>query len=300
MSDDAPHYPEPVERRYPLRVGSGASEREFTFHVRLHHVRKAVHPTIWDLRQWREPTWVLSYVEQGNLTLRAREWTQSVTEGMVMVHPPYIPYDEYSTVPCEHWFVTFDAQWEQAPPRDLLMRFPVSLTVALGEHREEYRQVFQKLYEYSEGETPQLWRAALQLLRLIDLTIEAWEAEGAPPRPKGLDLPSGRFIELVSYMESHLSNELSMSELADRVGVHPHSFSQAFRRYYGCTPGQFLRDMRLRRAQALLTSTDDPLDSIATACGFADAVHLSHLFKKYFGSSPGKWRRSVFQTRNRS
>ncbi|MGC4043908.1 MAG: AraC family transcriptional regulator [Armatimonas sp.] len=300
MSEELPHFPPPEERQYPLRMWNGASDEELTFHVRIHHARMSVHPVIWDLRQWREPAWVLSYVERGHLTLRAREWTQTVTEGTLMVHPPYIPYDEYSTVPCEHWYVVFDAHWEQAIPRDFFLRFPVSLTVPLGERREEYRRVFQQLHEHTEGSNPQPWRAAIHLLRLIDIAIEAWEAEGAPPRPKGLHLPSGRFIELVSYMESHLSDELTMAELAERVGLHPHSFSQSFRRFYGRTPGQFLRDLRLRRAQALLLSTEAPLDSIAIDCGFADAVHLSHLFKKQFGFSPGKWRKSVFQTRNSS
>jgi transcriptional regulator GlxA family with amidase domain len=89
-----------------------------------------------------------------------------------------------------------------------------------------------------------------------------------------------------------------MAELAQRVGLHPHSFSEAFRRHYGRTPGQFLRELRLSRAQALLASTEDSLDTIAEACGLADAAHLSHLFKKHFGSSPGKWRRDVFQTKN--
>jgi AraC-like DNA-binding protein len=289
-----------VTPRHPIQAWNGFPETETTFHVRLYHVGISIHPAAWDLRQWRERAWVLSYVERGNLTLRTREWTQPVSEGMVMVNPPYIPYDEYATIPGEHWYVVFDVRWEQAVPRDLLMRFPVSLTVTLGERNEEYRRLFQQLHTESERGADRLWSAAILTLRLIELVINAWEAEGAPARPVGLNLPSGRFQELITYMEGHLGQELVMAELAQRVGLHPHSFSEAFRRYYGRTPSQFLRELRLNRAQALLRSTEDSLDAIAAACGLADAAHLSHLFKKNFGVPPGKWRKGVFQTKNTS
>lgn len=52
-----------------------------------------------------------------------------------------------------------------------------------------------------------------------------------------------------------------------------------------------LRDVRLQRAQQLITEQDWRLEQIATELGFTDAVAFSHAFKSWTGESPGRWRR---------
>lgn len=54
-----------------------------------------------------------------------------------------------------------------------------------------------------------------------------------------------------------------------------------------------LREMRLRRAQELLVTTEDTLEAIAAVCGLGEPVHFSHVFRAQFGQSPGQYRQSA-------
>lgn len=83
----------------------------------------------------------------------------------------------------------------------------------------------------------------------------------------------------------------ALSELAAHAGVHPVYFARAFRRRYGCSPGEFLRRCRLERALALLADANLSLAAIASGCGFADQAHFSHVFRRAHGLSPLAYRR---------
>ena len=82
----------------------------------------------------------------------------------------------------------------------------------------------------------------------------------------------------------------SLAELAQDCGVHPVYFARAFRRRYGCAPGDYLRRCRLERALGLLRDPRRSLSEIALACGFVDQSHFTHAFRDAFGRTPARFR----------
>jgi hypothetical protein len=60
----------------------------------------------------------------------------------------------------------------------------------------------------------------------------------------------------------------------------------------GETPGQYLQKLRVQRALSLLTTTADPLKTIAQAVGFASPTHLAGLIRRATGRRPGSFRQS--------
>jgi AraC family transcriptional regulator len=82
----------------------------------------------------------------------------------------------------------------------------------------------------------------------------------------------------------------SLAELAAECGVHPVYFARAFRRRYGCSPGDELRRCRLERALAQLQNRRRSLVDIALACGFVDQSHFTHAFRRAFGWTPAQFR----------
>lgn len=103
----------------------------------------------------------------------------------------------------------------------------------------------------------------------------------------------GWLIRLVELLHSRLSETLSMTELAAEVGVHPVHLARTFRQHYGCTPGEYLRKLRIEFAQRELTTTTRPLSEIALTAGFADQAHFSRVFKQLTGQTPGAYRRTA-------
>jgi len=83
-----------------------------------------------------------------------------------------------------------------------------------------------------------------------------------------------------------------IEELARIAGVHPVAFARAFRRRYGRSPGDYLRECRLERAAALLRDHRLSLADIAMRTGFVDQSHFTRSFRRGFGCTPALWRQA--------
>jgi AraC family transcriptional regulator len=94
-------------------------------------------------------------------------------------------------------------------------------------------------------------------------------------------------------LREQVSEPVSIANVSREVHMHPVHLTRTFRRYFGCTPGAFVRFHRLRKAARLLAETGLPLAEIALKSGFADQSHFTHRFRAAFGISPGKFRRTV-------
>jgi AraC family transcriptional regulator len=92
--------------------------------------------------------------------------------------------------------------------------------------------------------------------------------------------------------------QLSLTRLALDVGVHPVHVARSFRRFLGCTFGEHLAKIRIRRAFDLLLNSKRPIMEVAYACGFADHAHLCRAFKQSTGLTPSAFRKGNFPARN--
>jgi len=81
-----------------------------------------------------------------------------------------------------------------------------------------------------------------------------------------------------------------LAELANTAGVHPVYLARAFRRRYGCSPGEYLRRCRMERAISLLHDRRIALAEIAATCGFVDQSHFTHAFRRQHRCTPAQYR----------
>jgi AraC family transcriptional regulator len=92
-------------------------------------------------------------------------------------------------------------------------------------------------------------------------------------------------------IDSSLSGDISMSEIAQQCMLTPSYFSRQFKRSTGLTPVQWLQSRRVEKAKALLGNPKLSLSDIAAACGFADQSHFTRVFSQLTGSTPKAWRK---------
>jgi transcriptional regulator GlxA family with amidase domain len=69
------------------------------------------------------------------------------------------------------------------------------------------------------------------------------------------------------------------------------TFTRRFRLATGTTVGAWLLTQRLARAQHLLESTDESVETIAGIAGFGSTASLRQHFAEAFRTSPSAWRR---------
>jgi len=120
----------------------------------------------------------------------------------------------------------------------------------------------------------------------LELLSETLQRFGEPIRGSPDWLSHVREILHDRYRE-----QLSLSELAAEVQVHPVHLARAFRKRYGCCVGDFIRQLRVEAATHELLRSDAPIAEIATRAGFTDQSHLSRILKRYIGVSPGELRK---------
>lgn len=99
-----------------------------------------------------------------------------------------------------------------------------------------------------------------------------------------------RIVEVLSST----SDRFMIRELASKAGVHPVHLARIFRRYYGCTVGEYVRSIRIQQSQQDLLDSDQPIAEIAIKNGFADQSHFTRSFKHVTGVTPARYRLQRF------
>lgn len=100
----------------------------------------------------------------------------------------------------------------------------------------------------------------------------------------------GRYKAIVSYMEEHFSEPVSLQELADQVSCNSQYLCRSFREIAGMSPIQYLISYRLDRACELLVRTALPVTDIALECGFDNISYFIRKFKSVKGCTPKEYR----------
>lgn len=120
---------------------------------------------------------------------------------------------------------------------------------------------------------------------LFEITGEFFRAERRyeTRRPGWID----RAVEMI---QDNFPRRLTLARIADEVGVHPVHLAQSFRRFQGCTIGDYLRQIRIDYACRELVRSNTSFIDLAIAAGFADQSHFSRTFKRATGVLPSQYR----------
>jgi AraC family transcriptional regulator len=82
----------------------------------------------------------------------------------------------------------------------------------------------------------------------------------------------------------------TLTDLSRCVGRHPVQVSRQFHHHFGCTIGEYLRWVRIARAQLLLSCPEIEVSRIALDCGFCDQSHFTSAFRRLTGMPPYRYR----------
>ena len=127
--------------------------------------------------------------------------------------------------------------------------------------------------------------ATIRLLTSLLILEAARHAGGNPLRD-----PINAVSLATSYMETQFAAPLRMATLAQKAECSRAQLFAVFKRETGMSPNDWLQRLRVRKAEVLLTSSDDSLTEIALSVGFSSHQYFCHVFRKYTGKTPGEHR----------
>ena len=126
-----------------------------------------------------------------------------------------------------------------------------------------------------------------ELLRqLCDRLLNGEKEDGGEP-PEEED----GIVQAVRYMEEHFSDpEISITALADSLGLSTTRFSVSFKGKMDMSPLEYLTLLRVEHAKELLASTDLTIRDISARSGYYDPGSFIRRFKQLTGETPLQYR----------
>ncbi len=98
-----------------------------------------------------------------------------------------------------------------------------------------------------------------------------------------------KMIDILDYIDSKISERVSLSEAAHLTGFTESSFSRWFARINGVSFKKYVMAKKIDRAMSLLETTDMKVVDVAYECGFDSISGFYDAFKKITGTTPNKF-----------
>ena len=107
-----------------------------------------------------------------------------------------------------------------------------------------------------------------------------------PAHPSHNRFPAKLFYHILEYIDTHSAEPLEVQQLAEMCHMSYSNFARLFRENYGRSCKEYIKYIRLNKAQDLLLNSDYDLDYIAQETGFFDCSHFIRTYKKWRGITP--------------
>lgn len=110
------------------------------------------------------------------------------------------------------------------------------------------------------------------------------------PARAGSGLVAWRLKRVLSFMEEHYGEPVTLAEMARVAGLSRMHFAAQFRISTGAKPHEYLLRLRVERAQKLMIESDEPLAQVAFSVGFQTQAHFTTVFRRFASTTPHRWR----------
>lgn len=233
-------------------------------------------------RRREEPTWTFSYVVKGCGTLRVGTREFAAREGDVFILPGYTAASCAANEKSPWTKLFFDVRGPLAQQLVKLYGLEGRAVVACREVMPRFLQ-FLDIARTSCLHEEVILPCTLKMHEIIQqVGLVAGRYSGA--REEAL-----RLKELI---DSRVSTDISIQELADTLHSSRTRAIQVFRDAFGETPHAYLQKKKMAAAKEMLITGTQPIYRIARSLGYDDPHYFCNAFKKATGISPLEYRQN--------
>lgn len=125
---------------------------------------------------------------------------------------------------------------------------------------------------------------------ILSQLARRWTMQSGSLRLTDAGLSSSDLARVVEYVNEHLADDISLSDLATLCGLSKFHFLRRFKASTSLSPYRYLLNKRMERARMLLATTRYSIQAVANLCGFSDSSGFIRMFRRWAGTSPANWR----------
>ena len=225
------------------------------------------------------------YDYHGTIRIADREYT--LRPGDLTVSPAQVETRYHVPKPGHHWCVHFQPAKSAEGNGE---RCTIPLHLSLGTIKARAIDAMSRISGLlaAPGDGRLMRAAASSALQELLLTLAAHAA--AEPTRERIGRTRDAVIEAAAFLDSHFDEELSVPQLARKIGLSQNWFAKAFVAHHGQTVQRYLLTRRIEHAQSLLATTDLPISRIAKRLKFGDSQHFNKQFRRFAGCNPTAYR----------
>ena len=171
--------------------------------------------------------------------------------------------------------------WARRVPDDTLLNQPAEFND--GRLPAVAMQLYREFHAGDDISNLAIEALMLELMVLSFRTREKREQHGKP----------SWLLHTEKLIQEQFTETVTVDRLADQVHVHPAHLAAVFRKHHRCTIGEYVRELRIRRACQQLVNSRKSLSEVALEVGFYDQSHFCRTFKQAIGITPAEYRRQI-------
>lgn len=99
--------------------------------------------------------------------------------------------------------------------------------------------------------------------------------------------------EIRLFIDRHITENLHLSDIANRFAYTKEHIIRIFKKLYGITPHQYIIQSKIRLSMIMLLRDDETIENISEKLNFSDPHHFSAQFRKFVGIRPSLYRQNL-------
>ncbi len=213
--------------------------------------------------------YLMHYVHEGSGVLYNEAGAHPVSEGQIFLIRPgeVTTYIADATTPWFYSWIGFDTN-------DLI----ASALTGTVYDAPACDRLFREMQQAAEATIHEFYLCA----KLYEVLATMELAEVAPRDERG-----SRYVRIArNYIESNYHRDVRIARIAENMGLDRSYLTHLFTEEMQRSPQQYLLNLRMNKAEALLRHSDQSIGEIASQVGYPDISAFSRMFKRHTGRSP--------------
>lgn len=238
----------------------------------------------------RRKNYVLHVIKEGKGTLELKGKIYHLEAGDVFVLRPGVTawYEADKAQPWFYFWVGFNGlKAEECVKNAGFLEKEPFRSVKCGEMLCGYIEKILEAHQLTGAND--LKRRGLLMLFFSEL-IKDYQ-ENSPGARTSLEYPGTAYVKMaMDYIAQNYKRKLRIQEMAAYIGVNRSYLTAIFKKIVGCSPQEYLVNLRMEKAKAMLEETEIKINVIAASVGYADQLAFSRIFNQRYGMGPREYR----------
>lgn len=176
-------------------------------------------------------------------------------------------------------------------PEELEMKFCYEKPYAIMRENISIEHIFSELYS-----VPENIRKGYHKVKVLELLLflSGLDYKGESEERRYFSRSQVTAAkEAKKYLLAHLDEHITITELADMLGISPTSLKICFKGVYGDTINGYITNCKMQKAASLLKNTDKSVLEIAGIVGYNNGSKFAGAFRRVMNKSPNEYRKSL-------